>query len=189
MSVVMGMLDIETLGTEPAGAAITTVGLVSFTKQEILDRGYWRIDPRWSPGRRDRSTWEWWQKQNAAVREESMLGQMLPWEVTEAISAFVATSGMELIWAYPTRFDLGHLREMYHSVGHAFPMEFWRERDMTTLMRVAYGIDPTLEPAVKVMRSKNIAAHNALADAVNQAEVVQFLLRELNVELASPDRR
>ncbi len=187
MSAVMGMLDIETMGTEPAGAGILSVGLTAFTRSEILDRGYWRLDPRWSPGRRDKSTCEWWMKQDARALE-AFNGTMLPWEACAAISEFVANTNMKLIWAYPARFDLGHLRELYHAVGHSFPLEFWRERDMTTLMRVAYGINPHLETRVKEIKATNKSAHNALSDAITQTEIVQFLLDALNCEMADPKR-
>lgn len=115
--------------------------------------------------------------------------RLLPWDACEAVSEFVAVNKLDLIWAYPTRFDLGHLRELYHAVGHQFPLEFWRERDMTTLLRVAYGIRPDLEAAVKAIRSRNISAHNALADAENQTEVVQFILRTFNCDMQAPERR
>lgn len=193
MSTVMGMLDIETLGTEPAGAAIATVGLVAFTRTEILDRGYWKLDLRWTPGRRDRDTYDWWMKQDPLAMEEAFRHRdemrALPWDVCAAISEFAATTNMKLIWAYPARFDVGHLRELYYAVGHTFPLEFWRERDMTTLMRTAYDINPHLESRVKEIKAQNRAAHNALEDALTQAKIVQFLLESLNCEMQDPQKR
>lgn len=192
----MGMVDIETLSAEPAGAAIATVGLVAFRPDKVVDEGYWKLDLRWSPGRRSKDTYDWWMKQDARALEEAVRQQdhydvtrLLPWDFCTSFSEFAGVNNMQLIWSYPARFDLGHLRELYHVVGHTFPLEFWRERDMTTLMQTAYGIRPDLESAVKAIRAKNAAAHNALADARNQVEVVQFLLSALNCDMRPPEPR
>lgn len=179
---VMAMLDLETLGAEPAGVAITSVGCVLFTLDEMVDAGYWRLDPRWTPGLRTKDTYEWWQKQDRAAYDEMMGGVFLPWDFCEGFTDFLSLYDVQYIWAYPTRFDLGHLRELYHKVGHVFPLQFRIERDMTTLVWMARRMDPDIDGAIQAIRSRNKMKHNAMEDAKNQAEIVQMILREFRVE-------
>lgn len=179
---VMAMLDLETLGAEPAGVAITSVGLVMFTVDEIIDTAYWRLDPRWTPGLRTKDTYEWWDKQDRGAYEEMMRGTALPWDFCEQFSGALSLYDVEYIWSYPSRFDLGHIRELYHTVGHQWPLSFRIERDMTTLLWMARLMAPGIDDRIQEIRARNPQKHNAMEDARNQAEIVQMVLRYFEID-------
>jgi len=185
----MLMTDIETFAAEPAGAAIISVGAVIFTETEVLDTAEWKLDPRWSPGIRTKDTYEWWSGQDPLILRAQSEGAMLPWHFCEAYSEFCAIGSPTMAWANPSRFDHGHLRELYHALGHRFPFSYKIERDQTTLLWAARymaevngGADAlaTLNDDVNRIRDSNQSEHSALADAIEQVRVVQFILRLLH---------
>jgi hypothetical protein len=195
------MVDIETGGDEPAGAAVVAVGAVVFDHDARGwgDEAVWHLDPAWSPGRRNRSTYEFWMRQDPRVREPVFSGSMLPWDFCEAFSEFCSLSGAERYWAWPTRFDFGHLRELYHACGHRFPFEYWKELDAHTLKWAAREkarvLDTNarvadvgqvqqlegdrLDAAIKRIDDSNASQHDPLADCREQVQKVQLFYRYL----------
>ena len=166
------MLDLETLATSP-DSVILTFGAIKFDpfddKKEMTDGLYFRInvDEQLALGRHvDEGTVTWWGTQNEQVREEA-LGEhdrVSLEDFTRALNKFVLTA--DRIWAQGPVFDIVILENLYRMMGKPCPWAYYRIRDSRTLLK-ALGDD----------REGGALLHNALADAVSQAEAVQSAVR------------
>jgi DNA polymerase III epsilon subunit-like protein len=184
-------LDIETTGLEPAGVAVLSVGIVMFDDVLIYDQvaevGFWRMDPAWAPGRRDRGTWEWWQKQSPEAINEAFKGKQMPWDFAVEFSNYVQANDPDEVWCNPARFDLGHLRELFHQLGIPFPIDYRKERDLPTLKSAARGVAARrgaaeldeLNAEIRRIQNSNTHEHSALHDAIEQARQIKFLTEYL----------
>ena len=170
------MLDLETLSTKP-DATVLTFGACKFNpyKQEDIDKGiYFRInvDEQITLGRDvDDSTVEWWGKQAEDVREEALGdGDRITLEqYTKELNRFIV--GAKNIWAQGPVFDIVILENLYRQLGLPCPWQFWQIRDSRTLLST-HG-DP---------REKNkVGLHNALEDAVSQAQAVQHVFNACSI--------
>ena len=170
------MLDLETLSTKP-DATVLTFGACKFNpyKQEDIDKGiYFRInvDEQITLGRDvDDSTVEWWGKQAEDVREEALGdGDRITLEqFTKELNRFIV--GAKNIWAQGPVFDIVILENLYRQIGLPCPWQFWQIRDSRTLLST-HG-DP---------REKNkVGLHNALEDAVSQAQAVQHVFNACGI--------
>lgn len=170
------MLDLETLSTKP-DATVLTFGACKFNpyRQEDIDKGiYFRInvDQQITLGRDvDDSTVEWWGKQAEDVREEALGdGDRITLEqFTKELNRFIV--GAKNIWAQGPVFDIVILENLYRQLGLPCPWQFWQIRDSRTLLST-HG-DP---------REKNkVGLHNALEDAVSQAQAVQHVFNACGI--------
>lgn len=76
-----------------------------------------------------------------------------------------------ILWAGPARFDLGILRNAYEVLHCIAPWSFRNERCYTTLRHLRPGIERIIP----------IIAHDALCDAMAQAEHAVLLLRAIEL--------
>ena len=162
------MLDIETLATSP-DAVVLTFGAIKFDpfnpSIQMSDGIYFRInvDEQIDLGRRvDEGTVAWWGTQSAEVREEALgeTDRVSLEDFTKALNKFVV--GATRIWAQGPVFDIVILENLYRQIGKPAPWQYYAIRDSRTLLK-ALGDD----------RKGGALLHNALADAVSQAEAVQ----------------
>ena len=162
------MLDIETLATSP-DSVILTFGAIKFDpfnpSIQMSDGIYFRIDvdEQIDLGRRvDEGTVAWWGTQSAEVREEALgeTDRVSLEDFTKALNKFVV--GSTRIWAQGPVFDIVILENLYRQIGKPAPWQYYSIRDSRTLLK-ALGDD----------RKGGALLHNALADAVSQAEAVQ----------------
>ena len=162
------MLDIETLATSP-DAVVLTFGAIKFDpfnpSIQMSDGIYFRInvDEQIDLGRRvDEGTVAWWGTQSAEVREEALgeTDRASLEDFTKALNKFVV--GATRIWAQGPVFDIVILENLYRQIGKPAPWQYYAIRDSRTLLK-ALGDD----------RKGGALLHNALADAVSQAEAVQ----------------
>ena len=162
------MLDLETLATSP-DAVILTFGAIKFdpfdAAKEMSDGIYFRldVDEQIDLGRRvDQGTVAWWGTQSAEVREEALgeTDRVSIEDFTKALNKFVV--GATRIWAQGPVFDIVILENLYRQIGKPAPWQYYAIRDSRTLLK-ALGDD----------RNGGALLHNALADAVSQAEAVQ----------------
>jgi hypothetical protein len=170
------MLDLETLSVRP-DATILTLGACKFSpyNQEPRDKGiYFRVsvDEQIKLGRHvDDNTVEWWGRQADDVREEA-LGEdnrVSLDEFTRELNRFII--GCDNIWAQGPVFDVVILENLYRQLGLPCPWQFWQIRDSRTLLSTLG--DP---------REKNKAGlHNALEDAVSQAQAVQTVFEQCGI--------
>lgn len=156
------MLDLETLGTRP-GSVITSIGAVKFSAGGIGETFYRRIDiaDSMKAGLKvDPDTLKFWFKQP----DESRLELTEPGELlTVVLLEFNTFIGDEevCIWGNGASFDNALLAEVYRVVDYTMPWKFWNERCYRTLK--------ALHPE-KPFRQRHGVHHNALDDAISQAE-------------------
>jgi hypothetical protein len=170
------MLDLETLSTRP-DATILTFGACKFSpyNQESIDKGiYFRVsvDEQIALERHvDDNTVEWWGRQADDVREEALgeSDRIGLEQFTQELNRFIV--GADNIWAQGPVFDIVILENLYRQLGLPCPWQFWQIRDSRTLLST-HG-DP---------RDKNKAGlHNALEDAVSQAQAVQTVFKQCGI--------
>lgn len=174
------MLDLETLGTRP-GCAILSIGAVTFGKQgvSLLDRfesHIYRGSCLDAGLVEDAATLAWWNKQVdsrivstcADASRSAPLGDVLcqfaAW-LTE-----VCSNKKDLrVWGNGADFDLPILSEAYRHCGMNVPWPAYSGRCYRTLKN--------LIPNITLVRTGQ--HHDALSDAVSQAEHAVRLLNEI----------
>ena len=170
------MIDLETLATG-FDATVLTIGGVKFNPNAVSepwDEFYYRfeVDEQLEKGRKtSESTLEWWGKQAEDVREEALGdGDRITLEqFTKELNRFIV--GAKNIWAQGPVFDIVILENLYRQLGLPCPWQFWQIRDSRTLLST-HG-DP---------REKNkVGLHNALEDAVSQAQAVQHVFNACSI--------
>ena len=170
------MLDLETLSTRPE-ATILTFGACKFSpynQEEITQGIYFRInvDEQIAIGSHiDDETIAWWGRQADDVREEALGddNRISLEQFTQELNRFLV--GVDNIWAQGPVFDIVILENLYRRLGKPCPWQFWQIRDSRTLLSTLG--DP---------REKNKAGlHNALEDAVSQAQAVQFVFKKAGI--------
>jgi hypothetical protein len=108
----------------------------------------------------------WWGTQNEQVREEA-LGEhdrVGLEDFYRTLNKFVV--GANRIWAQGPVFDIVILENLYRMMGKPTPWPYYVIRDSRTLLK-ALGDD----------REGGALLHNALADAVSQAQAVQSAVK------------
>lgn len=166
------MLDIETLATSP-DSVILTFGAIKFDpfdSSKPMDQGlYFRVnvDEQIAMGRNvDDGTVAWWGTQSDEVREEA-LGEndrVSLEDFTRQVNKFVMNATR--VWAQGPVFDIVILENLYRQLGKPAPWQYYTIRDSRTLLK-ALGDD----------REGGALLHNALADAVSQAQAVQSAVK------------
>ena len=168
------MVDLETLAVTPK-AVILTIGAVRFDPlhQGHTDEFYVRVsmDDQDQMGREiDPNTLEWWSKQDPEIMEEAFDERdRIP--LSEAIEQFHKFAwGCDAFWSHGATFDLVMLEDVYRTFKKPLIWNYWQLRDTRTLFDL--GFNPDLSKLEK---------HNALKDAINQANSVQNVMRQLAV--------
>lgn len=163
------MLDIETLGTDP-GCQILSIGAVRFDpfNQRVDDEPgqtfYIEInrnsyDEHW-PGQFHQSpeTLAWWATQPTPPPD----GDFTVLEALRLFFDWLDRGITRRLWANSPGFDVGILKKACQITNLRWPIEYWKERDVRTLVSLA-APDP---------ERRFVNTHNALDDAINQAHLV-----------------
>jgi hypothetical protein len=160
------MLDLETLGTK-ADAVILSIGAVKFDLEtgKMDDDGFYAsvsVDSNLALGRKiSENTLIWWMNQSKKAQAvfhepkqtlETALLSMIEW----------LGHNKRCIWSNGADFDIPMLAHAYDQLGHEPPWEYWNSRCVRTYK--------SLPAAASVPKPVN--DHNALRDAVNQADYV-----------------
>ena len=172
------MVDIETLGLQPS-SVILSIGAVVFdiSNKEIAPKDFYVELNSDQPGRTcDKSTIEWWMKQEIARPE----GRETVYGASDRLNFWLSAvknnyPGDLEVWANGTDFDITILTHMFRSVENTIPWKYNAVRDYRTL----YKLFPEV-PRPKMDSSKK---HNALEDAKHQAahaEAIFAHIRMLN---------
>lgn len=169
------MVDTETLGTA-ADACILSIGAVKFSLEtlDIEDAGFYAsisVDSNLEHRRRiQEDTLIWWMKQAPeaqGVFHESK--QTLAVALTD-FSDWIGDDDC-FVWSNGADFDLPMLAHAYTSLGIEIPWRFWNSRCFRTYKNL---------PGAKNIKAAAMGTkHNALADAVNQAQTAQLIYAEL----------
>lgn len=171
------MVDIETVATSN-NAAIITIAAVRFdalnsdkemkTLELLIDVedaiNNWKLDV-------DSGTIEWWGKQSKEAQYAAFeKGPRITLDVAlSSLAKFVG--GSSRLWCQGMNFDPVILDNAYRAVGQPSPWMYYNWRDSRTLLSFFNDLP-----------KKSGTAHNAVDDAVWQAEMVQHCLKKLNVE-------
>ncbi len=164
------MLDLETLDTS-ASAVILSIGACRFNRDEIDNEGFYRAITLQSNMDEHRtispSTLLWWMDQSAKAKEVLNDPKAIP--LGQALDEFREWVGPRWrdarVWANSPDFDCAILKHAYGQ--QEPPWSFWNTRCMRTLRDTLVGQN--------VPKPNNAGAHNALFDAVAQAEHVQLI--------------
>lgn len=176
------MVDIEALGTRPAGSVILSIGACRFDETGIGERFYRPIDVFDSLMHGltvDADTIDFWRRQPA--ESKGALKPGLPLEnVLVAFTDFLANELMlpqQYLWAKGPDFDLVLLTAAYQALGRKQPWSYRNARDVRTILALA----PLSRLAGEMPTS---GAHHALHDAELQAKQVIAAAKALGVELS-----
>lgn len=165
------MIDLETMATEP-GAVVLSIGACFFdietgeindTFYMCLDIGEQKVDGRIV----DPATLAWWDRQSKDARRVFTEDKFPVSHVLDEFTNYVLRTGsMSKIhpWGNGSSFDISIMESLYRMYGKKLPWQFWNVTDLRTFRRfVADGI--------KVHKPIG-TNHNALDDAINQANYV-----------------
>ena len=162
------MLDLETLATSPDSVVLTfgAIKFNPFNSYVPMDDGLYcriNVDEQIALGRKvDDGTVAWWGTQSEEVREEALgeYDRVSLEDFTQQLNRFVV--GADRIWAQGPVFDIVILENLYRQLGKPAPWQYYAIRDSRTLLK-----------ALGDTRKGGAMLHNALADAVSQAEAIQ----------------
>lgn len=163
------MIDNETLGVT-ADAVILSIGAVKFdlATGQIDDEGFYvsiSVDSNMEVGRRiSEDTLMWWLKQPAAAQQVFFEPKETLGTALELLSDWIGTDGYE-IWSNGADFDIPMLAHAYAQHSMEVPWKFWNARCFRTWKNLPGAKGVKLSDPVGVK-------HNALADAVTQANVL-----------------
>lgn len=170
------MVDLETLGKLPT-SAFTSIGACLFEPHSDWIGETFHMHVSLANATRtgltmDASTVLWWLEQDDSARHTLINGQDDAAPLITALEAFAAfvPAGAD-IWCKGASFDFPILKYAYHLIGMEEPWEFRNEWDVRHEMKRAGLVSPGTH-------------HNALADAVHQAKLVQHIF-QLNPDMDS----
>lgn len=170
------MIDLETLDVLPT-ATILTIGAVKFDpfgddlNEPSCEKFYIKVDIDSCDaigGTVSPSTLEWWASQSKEAQEDAFDPNNRI-SIEEALNQLYKFCwGAKRVWSHGVGFDLIILENYFRKIEKAVPWQFWEMRDTRTLFDI--GINP---------ERATVTAHNALADALDQALGVQRVYRTL----------
>jgi len=185
------MIDIETLSTQK-DAAITSIGAVFFDRHTGLVGQHKhhvgiQMLPAHNYGHIDPGTVQFWISQKKTVQE-----QLLSLTASQSVNArtlavalasltgFIHTfSDPEnvLVWSNGSNFDIEILENAYTRTCQKVPWKYYNVRDVRTIVDIGRDI-------LKFDPKKTIpftgSEHNALDDAVHQANYVSAIFKEIS---------
>lgn len=173
------MIDLETLGTKP-GSVISSIGACCFDPHGswIGEQLHIHVDHVDSVKRGfniEAETVAWWFAQGDTARQAITAGQAIAYPVVSALEKlghFVRSNGSEpWIWCNGGSFDFPILAAYFAKFDKPLPWDYWQEMDLRTLKN--------LNKSLRLERQGT--HHDALADAIHQARLVQHILQ------ANPD--
>lgn len=169
------MIDHETLGTR-ADSVVMSIGAVKFDldSDAIDQKGFYSsisIDSNLQAGRHiNEDTIKWWLKQTPEAQKVFFEPKV---NLEQALNDFVSWVGVGnfTIWSNGADFDIPQIVHLLDTHGMKSPWEFWNHRCYRTMKGL-----PFAKNAVKPERG---VKHNALSDAINQAQHLQNIYKEM----------
>lgn len=168
------MLDIETLGTRP-GDAIIALGAVKFDVDQGIYSTFYRTISQESCKeaglRAQKSTLEFWAKQDDAVRKEAFKGECQLKSVLEEFTVWIHPDA--LVYGNGANFDNVLLSVAYRAVGLDQPWKFWNDRCFRTIKNMH----------IRTRIERTTPQHHALEDAKHQAVMLIQMAKESGLKL------
>lgn len=167
------MVDLETLGINNS-PVILSIGAVKFDENGLGDEFHLTID-RLSCAHvgliEDQSTIEWWGKQDPEVFRSACSGTE---KIHSALKQFAEWLGPDMkVWGNGACADNVWLRSAYTHCRLPVPWNFWNDRCYRTV-KALYPNVPKVVPLI---------AHDALHDAIAQANTLIEVLKEASISL------
>lgn len=174
---VRAAIDIETLDLEPT-AVVLSIGVALFTLADgVIDTRYYVLDKesQHACGRTTReSTLQWWREQSPEARAVlDAAGVPVPVALTD-LAAFLAGNSVIEVWGYGSDFDNVTVSSLSRAFGVDVPWHYRTNRCGRTV--TALPQDETFGYPERVGTH-----HNAVDDAIYQANLVRNALRALGV--------
>jgi hypothetical protein len=169
------MIDLETLGTT-ADAVILSIGAVKFdlATGKLDDDGFYRsvsVESNLALKRRiSEDTLIWWLKQEPAAQKVFREAKETLGTALEELQDWIDRDDYEM-WSNGADFDLPMLSHAFTQLEMQIPWKFWNQKCFRTFKG--------LPGAKAVMPPMSGTAHNALADAVYQAEAAIVIQQAL----------
>ena len=169
------MIDLETLATTP-DAAILTIGACKFDPKatDVHSTYYERIvlETQEDYGRViNEDTLAWWSQQDKQIQEDAFGEGTDRIDLKDAMKKLYTFGlGTSNVWSHGAIFDVVIIEDICRSFQQAVTWKFWEVRDTRTLFDLA-GVSVRIE-----------GKHNALTDAVAQAQAVQESYKKLNLK-------
>lgn len=164
------MIDLETWGTAP-GSALRSIGACVFDPNTGAIGGtfYTNITRASCEALHltvDRKTEEWWSQQSAEARAALEPDQQPLFKALVDFEKWFGDVGGEFVWGHGASFDPVLLEAAYAAVSMDAPWKFWNIRCCRTVLTLGNR---------RVVFARGVA-HNALDDAIAQAEAVSAAL-------------
>lgn len=182
------MYDFETMGQTP-DTKVVSLGAVAFNRQGVLGKKYWVFDWENQPTRtEDPDTVAWWNRQSFEAKQVFMT----PKEKRVSLEKFIADNDQWIEglcfelgesrnpktgqwkelkpWGNGANFDIVILEDIYRTIKgkQSIPWAFWN----VWCFRTFDNMTKCKELKAKNKVGEAIVKHNALADALWQAECV-----------------
>lgn len=167
------MIDIETLGHK-SNSVITQISAVEFDIntgqtgrvfnkfidiQSCLDVGL----------KCTGSTLNWWLNQSKEAQEVYIQAEKIPLQTAlNHLSFFIQNKSLS-VWGNSARFDLGLIENAYDACGLKYPITFWKELDVRTIV--------FLNPEVKKNTEFVGIPHNGIDDCKHQIKYIVEILK------------
>jgi len=170
------MVDLETLGTD-SNSVIVTVSILAcnLKTSEIYGELELSIDMNdqvQMGALIDPNTVVWWLQQSKESQEELLRNSSVSvYSAVEMIERFIDKHGQGTLWGNGATFDNVILRNLYSRHGQIFPIPFWRDRDVRTIVDLG-GIDTR---DFKFTGTK----HKGLDDCKHQLNYCSYALSKL----------
>lgn len=183
------MIDIETLGTEP-GSAVASIGAVWFDPEDNgwhpKHRGYYAevlLEDALRYGTASAGTVKWWMGQSDEARHflTNDEGKVPLVTALAGLSSFIERQSDDrnhrdvYVWANGPEFDCSNLAAMYEACDLKVPWNYGRCQSVRTIVWMARQFFECEKPPFRAGRT----AHNALDDAIHQAEYVTQMVRKI----------
>ena len=181
------MVDLETMDNI-GSSAIVSIGAVqcNLITGEIGEEYYRVVDLNGQEkyGRTiDPQTLYWWLGQSQGARDGLLApGKILLEEMCKSFAhwiEYLEFPKTKRLWGNGASFDNAIVRSAFKSVGVDFPIPFWQDRDMRTIV----GFFPkSMQEDWKWKNLRKGTYHNALDDAKYQVRYCSHILQELGVK-------
>lgn len=171
------MLDIETLGRKP-GCVVLSIGVCTFDLENVFADVTYEVlvDPlscQHLGMEIDHETYSWWQEQDPEVFRRMTSGNVPIQSALRELTEWLGAVGMSEVWAKSPQFDCAILEYAYWRTGLPVPWTYRQPRDLRTLL--------ALVPDDLTAGLTCSAEHDALADAIFQAEQARLALKYLSL--------
>jgi len=185
------VLDLETLSTEN-NALILSIGAVKIKTgdENKIEEKFYRIINLESSMKYDfhisAGTLKWWFSMDKKLIEKTFTGiEEEPVSIENALNDFSTFCNIDerlLIWGNSNSFDCTIIENAYKTLGLPCPFMFYQTRDFRTMKALFKSMSPEFSLKLDNLHYSaecSLIAHNALDDAILEAEILLLIIGHL----------